>query len=200
MLLALPRGGGSEASFSEGPMQVVQTAISLFFIFFSLFGKNAFADSTRLITVFCTEMVTLSGEGKQLGTTNEDWNAFAHRLAKREILKGADNVSEHYLNCIENFAAEFENAEFILGGRERLEFQSKKAEGFVEIARARSIIQNPYFQNLVVEAGSTVNYLPNTEAIQFRKERYNQLWTEFLSSLRDKLMSVVSDTYRVAVQ
>ncbi|MBI4405198.1 MAG: hypothetical protein HY537_13635 [Deltaproteobacteria bacterium] len=180
-------------------MSGLQKLISVFFFLFSIFMNNAWGISKiPLVDVFCEELIYQNRLGKRLGAENQTWSQFAERLQKRQRRTIDDTLSHLELqSCVESYRGEFDEAEFILGGKERID-----EDGARQMGRKNSDLCLTQFtvDSITDDLSPRLKVLSIAESTahsslrdsSIRLARYQELWQQFLKSLRIKINATAS--------
>lgn len=162
-------------------------------IFFSPWMVNTATgtEPIKLVEVFCAHAV---------GETAPEWTSLVGRLESRTAdVDEALAQSSEFQTCLSENTSFFSTAEFAWKGRELIRNAVRHAAPVAQDAGVRVALYDldfelPLIGTISVDAAkTTLTHAVDPYGYAERSKQYDQLWEEFLASLKNRLESLNSD-------
>lgn len=151
-----------------------------------ILAAPAFAGQATLAETFCDALVALDTSAATVAGDDALWTEVVARLERRlPTGRSADDLRP----CIERFGPDFEDAEFVLKGRELVQSAIPQAGAVASEAEPRvTSLEIPQVGEVALdEVLPAPRPADATHGIEARGQRYESLWRDFLAKLRTRL-------------
>ncbi len=170
-------------------MKLIRIILSLI-LFSPWFTESAFGQRpATLVEIFC----------EQTRDSDAQWASLVGRLEAKAELESDDlEQNLEFQACIAENSSFFTVAEFVWSGRRMLQEAAKRnsdaAKPGVHVALAATDFELPLVGTISVGAGQgTLSEAIDPYGYAERSKQYEQLWEDFLKSLKDRMESRTGD-------
>jgi hypothetical protein len=161
------------------------------FLFSPFLMESAWgADSRALVEVFCSQT---------LSSSQPEWKALVSSLEARTAAARPEAVAPEFEACLTENASLFSTAEFAWNGRQMIREASRqnvaeRPDAAVHVAFAQLDFELPMVGTISVGGEQpSLSQAVDPYGYEERLKRYEQLWEDFLSGLKERLYGVNGD-------